>query len=84
MISLWHSYFFLEQQQQQQGLVWSYGVGRGTAAKQALVQAAQPPPAARKHPAAAMIPAGPVTAPKGRPVNWSNNDDYCSGMLMHL
>lgn len=30
------------------------------------MQAAQPPPAARKHPAAAMIPNGPVKAPKGR------------------
>jgi len=34
-----------------------------------LTQAVQPPPAARKHPAAAMIANGPVAAPKGRPVN---------------
>ena len=83
-LNLLISPFFLEQQQ---GLVWSYGVGRETTAKQLLVQAAQPPPAARKHPAAAMIPNGPVTAPKGRPVNWNNNDGKISevrGMRMHL
>ena len=42
---------------------------------QTLVQAPQPPPAARKHPTAAIIPTGPVTAPKGRPVNRTDNDD---------
>ena len=43
------------------------GVGNDTVGKQMETHAAQPPPAAKKHPTAAITPKGPVAAPKGKP-----------------
>ena len=42
-------------------------VGNDKVGTQMETQAAQPPPAAKKHPTAAITPKGPVAAPKGRP-----------------